>query len=149
MGEKVRAWTPEAVAQVLELRARSWSQASIARKTGFTPGQINARFRAIRNNRTPGGKPHPGKPGVCPPRIRVAIQQKSADLGFSAQEILSDDTSWLVSWARGDVMRHIRETVVMADGRPPSYPQIGAWFGRNHTSVLHAINQSRERAHAL
>lgn len=145
----MRAWTPEAVAQVMELRDRSWSQASIARRTGFTPGQIAARFRAIRNNKTPGTKPCPGKPGLCPPRIRAEIQQKSAELGFSAQEILSDNTSWLVSWARGDVMRHIRETVVMADGRPPSYPQIGRWFGRDHSSVIAAVKRSRERANAV
>jgi chromosomal replication initiation ATPase DnaA len=29
-------------------------------------------------------------------------------------------------------------------GKPPSYPQIGRWFSRNHTTVMHACRDMTE-----
>lgn len=32
----------------------------------------------------------------------------------------------------------------MANGRPPSYPQIGEWFGMDHTTIVLGVSKHRE-----
>lgn len=81
-----------------------------------------------------------------PPSVVVMVRRKCWELGYKPERIISGDVSRNISHARQEVMRTIRDTVVMADGLPPSYPVIGRWFGRDHTSVIHAVNRARERA---
>lgn len=56
--------------------------------------------------------------------------------GVTPDDVFSRSRRKIVAAARGDVMYRLRE-----DGF--STTQIGRWLGRDHTSVIHAIQKRR------
>jgi len=57
----------------------------------------------------------------------------------TVKEILSKVRTRAVTWARQDAMRELYTSMKI------SYPQIGRYFGRDHTTVLHSIKRSESR----
>lgn len=37
------------------------------------------------------------------------------------------------------IWHRVRDTVIMANGLPPSYPQMGGWFGAHHTTIMDGV----------
>jgi len=68
----------------------------------------------------------------------VAIAKRH---GVSVPQLVSPGGSRKASRARADVWRHLRSTTNM------SLPDLGALFGRRHTSVLFAINDTYRARH--
>lgn len=79
-----------------------------------------------------------------PERIRAVVVRRSYELGYDPAEIVSTSVVRHVAHARFDVMRAVRDEIIMPNGKPPSYPQIGRWFGRDHTTVIPGIRKARE-----
>ena len=73
------------------------------------------------------------------------VTERSWELGYNPHDIVSSDVTQHVSHARHEVMRTVRDEIVMPNGKPPSYPLIGRWFGRDHTTVIPGIRKARER----
>jgi len=65
-------------------------------------------------------------------RVREYAREEAIRMGVKPSDIFSPCREWQVVSARWAVMRRLR-----ADGF--SLPQIGAWMGRHHTTVLHAV----------
>lgn len=80
-----------------------------------------------------------------PPRVVELVRDTSWSLGVSPKRIMSGEVSGDVSRARYEVMRRVREEVTLSDGRPPSYELIGAWFGRDHSTVVYGVKSARRR----
>ena len=80
-----------------------------------------------------------------PERIRLAVTERSWELGYDPREIVGVDVCRDVSHARHEVMRTVRDEITMPNGKPPSYPLIGRWFGRDHTTVIPGVRKARER----
>jgi chromosomal replication initiation ATPase DnaA len=71
-----------------------------------------------------------------PPRARAVIIDIAASHGLAVETLMGRHQSRAVAAARGEAMAALRG-LQFADGRPPSYPRIGAWFARHHTTVMH------------
>lgn len=80
-----------------------------------------------------------------PGRVIDLVKSRSRELGYHPRDILSSDVSRSVSHARHEVMRSVRDGIILSDGKPPSYPLIGRWFGRDHASVYDGIRKARVR----
>lgn len=80
-----------------------------------------------------------------PPRVVELVRDTSWSLGVNPKRVMSGEVSGDVSHARHEVMRQVRDRIVMADGLSPSYPLIGSWFGRDHTTVIYGVKASRRR----
>jgi chromosomal replication initiator protein len=74
---------------------------------------------------------------MIPHRVLQMIKAVAWDHGVSVAEILGNGRRARICAARRDAMRAVR-WMDFGDGRQPSYPQIGRWFGRDHTTVIHA-----------
>jgi len=70
-----------------------------------------------------------------PPRIAKIIRDVAGERGVRVAEILSPCRRRPVAYARWEAMRRVR-----ALAPTPSYPRIGRWFGRDHSSVIYAMN---------
>lgn len=72
-----------------------------------------------------------------PPSVRAILISVAAAYALPVNVILSGDRTQLVYRARQEAMQRVRLEIKIS-GRRPSYPLIGRWFGRDHTSVIHA-----------
>lgn len=87
-----------------------------------------------------------------PPRVTAILEEQAAFWGVSVAEILGRRRrKWRLGWhrdrsedertfaieARQSAMRRCRDEIIIR-GRPASFPQIGLWFGRDHTTVMNA-----------
>jgi chromosomal replication initiation ATPase DnaA len=70
-----------------------------------------------------------------PPRARAVIIDIAASHGLAVETLMGRRQSRAVAAARGEAMRALRS--LQCAGRPLSYPRIGAWFARHHTTVMH------------
>ena len=77
-----------------------------------------------------------------PDRVALAIGLAARAHGVSVREILGRRRTRKVSFARFEAMARIR--ALNFNGRTPSLPQIGAWLGRDHTSVLNGLRRHAE-----
>lgn len=72
-----------------------------------------------------------------PDRIEAIIAAVAEAHRVSPADITGPSLARAHSAARLEAMARCRE-LVFADGKPPSFPQIGRWFGRHHTCALNA-----------
>ena len=72
-----------------------------------------------------------------PPRIAGIIAQVAVEHGVSVKDILGPSRVRKITRARQEAMRTVR-SLERDDGTVPSLPQIGRWFGRDHSTVSHA-----------
>jgi chromosomal replication initiation ATPase DnaA len=76
-----------------------------------------------------------------PRHLRMAIVAGiAADNGVTVADIMSRSRKRHLAWPRQEAMAAIRD--VFPDD---SLPQIGRLFGRDHTTVLHAVRQVKAR----
>lgn len=129
-------WTPELIQRVHNLRSRNFTYERISQIIGCTKNEVISKARLT-------GKRQSSPRKNMPERIRETVARRSWELGYDPRDILSDAVYREVSRARHEVMREVRDTIVMPNGRPPSWPQIGGWFGRDHTSVIYGVKKAR------
>ena len=70
---------------------------------------------------------------TLPPRIRAILQTVSQESGVLVGEILGEGLKRRVTGPRQEAMRRMK---VLAPS--PSFARIGRWFGRDHSTVIHA-----------
>ena len=78
-----------------------------------------------------------------PPRIKQTVIQMAGDMGYDPADIVSTSRAKPLFIARSKIMKHLRDEIVLADGSRPTLALIGRWFGRDHSSVHHAIEKAR------
>lgn len=61
----------------------------------------------------------------------------------SPELVMSASLNRRISRVRHSAMLRIRDEIVMRNGLPPSYPLMGRWFNRHHTSVLDGVRKAR------
>lgn len=71
-------------------------------------------------------------------RVMAVIGSIATKHGVTVGEILSRRQTRKVARARWEAAYVLRHTPG-PNGRYPSYPQLGRWFGRDHTSVIHGV----------
>jgi chromosomal replication initiator protein len=76
---------------------------------------------------------------ALPPRILAVVREVADVRGVTMAEILGDRRHAQVARARMEAMARCR-----ALDPAPSLPRIGVWFGRDHTTVLHACRVMAE-----
>lgn len=79
-----------------------------------------------------------------PDSVWEIILQTCKDFEVPPIQLFSPLQTKAVARTRAEAMRRVREIVRIAQMKP-SYPQIGRWFNRDHTSVLYAIREAEKR----
>lgn len=73
------------------------------------------------------------------------VNQVAAEYGVTAAEMMGLSRKVKICAARHHAMYRIRNEVTI-DGKPASFPRIGRWFGRDHTTVIQACrNHGKQR----
>lgn len=71
-------------------------------------------------------------------RIVVAVAEKH---GVGIADIIGTSRVRAIVAARNEAYYLIRTGIQTSTGKHPSYPQIGDWFGREHTGVLYGTSK--------
>ena len=74
-----------------------------------------------------------------PPRVLAILSEVQRERGVKG-DMLGRDGPQPLRLARMEAWCRIRQEIVIG-GRPPSYPQIGRWVGRDHTTVISACRK--------
>lgn len=69
-----------------------------------------------------------------PPRIRAIVIDVAHVHGVPIDRMMSHERTRILARARWDVWRRIRSL-----DDPPSFPLIGRWFDRDHTTIIHGV----------
>lgn len=80
---------------------------------------------------------------VMPPWVKEIVESHAAKAGVTVQRLIAGagaDRQGLAG-VRAAVFREIRARPWGKSGKPPPYGLIGAWFCRDHTSILHAVRE--------
>ena len=75
-----------------------------------------------------------------PPRVRAVIREVGEEFCISDADMLgsrSDRTAVNARWMAWSKLRELR----LPSGQQISYPQIGAWFRRDHTTVIYGVRR--------
>lgn len=75
-----------------------------------------------------------------PPSVRGIIETVAAEHRVRVCDMLSRRQTSALAKARWDAMARIRASLCIC-GKPPSLPQIGRWFDRDHSTVLHGLRK--------
>ncbi len=79
------------------------------------------------------------RPGPTMAEIALEVAERCQ---ITVADMRSPTRARRVSWPRQEAMARIRDL----GGR--SYPQIGAFFNRDHTTAMHSVKRHRERMEA-
>ena len=134
-------WTPDKLRMAIVLERRGFTYARNAEIIGATKNEVIGKLRRLHM-----AKKVTTPRAVMPERVKDAVIKRSWELGYDPRSVLSATVYREISHARHEVMRTIRSEIIMPNGRPPSYPLIGKWFGRDHSSVIYGVRLARERA---
>ncbi len=82
-----------------------------------------------------------------PPRVLNIIQAVAFGHGVSLCAVLGERRTQILVSARHEAMWRVRALQWRGMGRHghPSYPQIGRWFNRDHSTVVYAVQAISER----
>lgn len=72
-----------------------------------------------------------------PARIVHIIREVAVEFDLAPGDIVGDCTRRHITRARHEAMQRARRLEYI-DGSRPSFSQIGRWFNRDHTTVMHA-----------
>lgn len=72
--------------------------------------------------------------------MAVIAASEAGRAGITTDQLMGRSSARLIAHARQDAMRRIREALGY------SYPRIGRFFGRDHTTVVHGVRASAARA---
>ncbi len=77
-----------------------------------------------------------------PPRVAAVIREVAEAHQVSVESLLIKSRRHGLDAARAEAMWRVRALYWPHMGRfRPSYPMIGRWFGRDHTSVINAVSK--------
>lgn len=79
-----------------------------------------------------------------PARVLNIIRNVAGEHGVEPRDILGRRRLGKIARARQEAMHHCRR-MEWAEGKPPSFPQIGVWFGRDHSTVIYACERVAAR----
>ena len=82
-----------------------------------------------------------------PPRVREVLREEAERHTVSVVDLLGPCAARSVSHARWVVWYRLR-ALTMPGGQPISYPQIAAWFRRDHTTIIYGVRRLSEAAKA-
>lgn len=139
-------WTQQEHDRAVDLWRAKVSVTRIAHVMGRTRGSVAGRLRragVLGTMKTSSGNRALKARYPMPSRIAQIVSDMSEEKAIPVNVVLSNNVQRHVSSARHDIMRHLRDNVVMRDGKPPSYPLIGGWFGRDHSSIIYAVKKAR------
>ena len=74
-----------------------------------------------------------------PSRVVAIIRDVAAEHRIAPAVILSEDRRRVICRARWEAIARARDHTPK-----PSYPQLGRWFRRDHTTIMHAIRRHGE-----
>ena len=85
-----------------------------------------------------------------PPRVAAVIREVALERQISVEELLGPSRRAKHASARHEAMRRVRRVPWAPGWMPcPSLEQIGRWFDRHHTTVVHACRPSTARIVAV
>ncbi len=73
-----------------------------------------------------------------PPQVQAIVRGVCAERRVGVRDVLSDARFPHIAQARMEAMARARELEPQ-----PSFPTIGRWFGRNHTTAMDAWRRMR------
>lgn len=76
---------------------------------------------------------------TIPPRVLAIMIEVSERHGMTVADLLGDGRTAKVARARHEAIRAVA-SLHMPSGQPTT-PQIGAWFGRDHTTILNSLGR--------
>lgn len=79
---------------------------------------------------------------VRPLWVERLLRQVAAEHRVAYRQVIGEKTKPSVA-ARHDAMRRLRSHV-LCTGQPISFPTIGRWFGRHHTTVMNACGACKK-----
>jgi chromosomal replication initiator protein len=83
---------------------------------------------------------------MVPARVQAIILEVALAHRVLPSDIVGQRRLQRMVKPRWEAMARVR-ALRLADGRPPSYPQIGRWFGdRDHSTVMYGIRRFEEMA---
>lgn len=71
-----------------------------------------------------------------PPRVKAILREIESETNVSVRDLIIQVRTKPIYQARQEAMRRCRNL----ESPKPSFPRIGRWFLRDHTTVMHAIN---------
>ena len=84
---------------------------------------------------------------MIPTKVHKIIAETAAEYGVTLADVLGDVTARRFSRPRQEAMRRV--SVMPWRGSVASYPQIGDWFNRDHTTVLYACGRLSARGYII
>ena len=78
---------------------------------------------------------------AMPPRAMDITRETASAYRVSMEDMFSRVRTRRIASAHAECWRRIREEMLI-DGKPPSYPNIGDWFRKNHSSVFTAVKNA-------
>lgn len=82
-----------------------------------------------------------------PPRVRDVLREEAERHTVRVEDLLGPSAARSVSHARWVVWSRLR-ALTMPGGQAISYPQIAAWFRRDHTTVMYGVRRLTEAQEA-
>lgn len=79
-------------------------------------------------------------PQHIPSRVLAIMRECGARYRVPMRVLLSPARDRRASAARHEAMRRVRHEI-RYHGKPPSYPRMGRWFDRDHSTVIAAIRR--------
>jgi chromosomal replication initiation ATPase DnaA len=73
-----------------------------------------------------------------PPRIQAIVEDVSLETGVPVPVLMAPSRARKIARARWIAWRRMR-----ALDNPPSFPLIGYWFGKDHTTIIHGVYRDR------
>lgn len=84
------------------------------------------------------------KPAVMRARVHALVEAVADEHGVRVSDLRGRSRGPHLNVARQHAFASVRQ-VRGPTGRPPSYLQIGRWFGRDHSTVLHGVQRHHAR----
>jgi chromosomal replication initiation ATPase DnaA len=71
-----------------------------------------------------------------PPRVKAIFRDVENEMHIPCRDLVAWKRTKPIYRARQEAMRRCRKL----ENPKPSFPRIGRWFLRDHTTVMHAVN---------
>lgn len=79
-----------------------------------------------------------------PPRVQAIVDQVCQEVGLTEMQVFSASRFAPLVEARQRIWWEIRQLSTPM-GDPFSYPMIGKWFKKDHTTILHGVQEYEKR----
>lgn len=80
-----------------------------------------------------------------PPKVKAIVEEVCAERRIKRQgAVFGRGRKKPIAWVRHEIWWRLRQ-LEDRGGRPISYPRIGMWFDRDHTTVLAGVREHEAR----